>query len=149
MEAGMLELYFFILGLLNSLMLITVFLIRRKRLVFLQRYGWTYLLLSVPAACGILLSLVEHKPIQYSIFLVLFLIYLFLEWLLDYVLKINFREDWKKNWKWMIPYLALYYSTNYGFIVMPWKTSLIWGVIMLILFVIQIIANLSSHPFTK
>lgn len=142
----MLELYFFILGLVNYLMLITVFLIRRKRLAFLQRYGWTYLLLSVPAAFGILLSLVEHKPIQYSIFLVLFLVYLFLEWLLDHVLKINFREDWKENWKWMIPYLALYYSTNYGFIVMPWKTSLIWGVIMLILFVIQIIANLSSHP---
>jgi len=84
------------------------------------------LLLSVPAAYEILLCVQEHKPVQYSIHLVLFLVYLSIEWLLDYVLKIHFREGWKKNWKWMIPYLALYFSTNYGFIVMAWKTSLVW-----------------------
>jgi len=30
--------------------------------------------------------------------------------------------------------------------VMPWKTSLVWGLIMLGLFIVQIIANLKSHP---
>jgi hypothetical protein len=29
---------------------------------------------------------------------------------------------------------------------MPWKTSLAWGLIMLSLLIIQIIANLRSHP---
>lgn len=145
----MLELYFFTLGLVNSLLLISVFIIRRKRLALLQRFGWIYLLLSVPAAYGILLSAQEHKPIQYSIFLVIFLIYLLLEWILDHVFKINFREDWKKYWMWMLPYLGLYYAANYGFVVMSWKTSIIWGMIMLILFVIQIFTNISSHPKMK
>ena len=76
----------------------------------------------------------------------IFLAFLLLEWLFDFVLKINFRENWKKNWKSLVPYLGLYYATNYGFVVMPWKTSLIWGIIMLCLFIIQIIVNLRSHP---
>jgi hypothetical protein len=46
----------------------------------------------------------------------------------------------------MVPYLGLYYAMNYGFVVMPWKTSLAWGLIMLGLFIVQIIANLRSHP---
>ena len=35
---------------------------------------------------------------------------------------------------------------NYGFVVMPWKTSLAWGLVMLGLLIVQVIANLSSHP---
>jgi ABC-type antimicrobial peptide transport system permease subunit len=105
-----------------------------------------YLLLAIPAAYGIFLVQQEQKAIQYSIFLGIFLAYLLLEWLFDFVLKINFRENWKKNWKFMVPYLGLYYAINYGFVRMPWKTSVIWGIIMLGLFIIQIIANLRSHP---
>ena len=33
-----------------------------------------------------------------------------------------------------------------NFVVMPWKTSLVWGLVMSGLFVIQIIVNLRSHP---
>ena len=142
----MLELFFFVLGIVNSAFLIFIFLIRKNRLALLQRIGWTYLLLALPAIYGIFLVFQEHKTIRYGIFLGIFLAFLVLEWLFDYVLKINFRENWKKNWKWMLPYLALYYAMNYGFVVMPWKTSLAWGLIMLCLFIIQIIANLRSHP---
>jgi hypothetical protein len=142
----MLEVFFFILGLVNSVFLIFIFLIRKNRLVILQRIGWVYLLLAIPAAYGIFLVVHEEKTVRYSIFLGIFLAYLFLEWLFDFVLKINFRENWKKNWKFMVPYLVLYYAINYGFVVMPWKTSLAWGLIMLGLFIIQIIANLRSHP---
>jgi len=145
----MIEGYFFILGLVNSLLLITVFIIRRKRIDLLQRFGWIYLLISVPAAYGIVLSIQENAPSQYSIFLGIFLVYLLMEWLLDHVWKLSFRENWKKNWMWLVPYLALYYAVNYGFIVMPWKTTMIWGMIMLILFVAQIIANIRSHPVMK
>jgi hypothetical protein len=142
----MLETYFFILGIVNSAILIFIFLIRKNRFVLLQRIGWTYLLLAIPAIYGIFLVFQEQKAVQYSIFLGIFLAFLAIELLFDYVLKINFRENWKQNWKWMIPYLALYYSMNYGFVVMPWKTNMTWGFIMLGLFIIQIVANLRSHP---
>jgi hypothetical protein len=144
----MLELYFFVLGLVNSVFLIFIFLIRKNRLGILQRIGWVYLLLAIPAAYGIILVAQEQKTVRYSIFLGIFLAYLALEWLFDYVLKINFRENWRKNWKWVVPYLIFYYAMNYGFLVMPWKTSLVWGLVMLGLFIVQIITNLRSHHKT-
>lgn len=142
----MLEPFFFILGLVNNIFLIFIFLIRKNRMGILQRIGWVYLLLAIPAAYGIILVVQEQKAVQYGIFLGIFLAFLLLEWLYDYVLKINFRENWKKNWKWLVPYLGLYYAMNYGFVVMPWKTSLVWGLIMLGLFIIQIIVNIRTHP---
>ena len=134
------------IGLLNSILLILIFLIRKKRLNLLRRFGWTYLLLAIPTTYGIFLVFQEQKAVQYSIFLGVFLAFLALEWLLDYVLKINFRENWKQNWKWILPYLALYYAMNYGFVVMPGKINMTWGFITLGLFIIQIVANLRSHP---
>ena len=142
----MLEVFFFILGVVNSVLLIFIFLIRKNRLALLQRIGWIYMLLAIPAVFGIILVVQEQKTVRYSIFLGIFLVFLLLEWLYDYVLKINFRENWRKNWKFMVPYLGFYYAMNYGFVVMPWKTSVIWGIMMLGLFIIQIIANLRSHP---
>jgi hypothetical protein len=141
----MLESFFFILGIVNSVFLILIFLIRKNRLALLQRIGQVYLLLAIPAAYGIFLVAYEEKTVRYTIFLGIFLAYLMLEWLFDFVLKVNFRENLKKNWKFTVPYLIFYYSSNYGFIVMPWKTSLAWGFIMLCLFIIQIFANLRSH----
>jgi hypothetical protein len=142
----MLEVFFFILGLVNSLSLIFIFLIRKKRLALLQRIGWAYLLLAIPAAYGVFLVIDEQKTARYAIFLVIFLAFLLLECLLDYVFKIDFRRNLRRNWKSAVPYLALYYAMNYGFVVMPWRTSMLWGIIMLGLFVVQIAANLTSHP---
>jgi hypothetical protein len=142
----MLEVFFFILGLVNSIFLIVIFLIRKHRLYLVRRIGWIYLLLAVPATYGIILVAQEQKTVRYSIFLGIFLTFLFLELLFDFIFKINFRENWKQNWKWLVPYLGLYYAMNYGFVVMPWKTSLAWGLTMLGLFIIQIIVNLKSHP---
>ncbi len=142
----MLEPFFFILGLVNSVLLIVVFLIRRNRLDILQRIGWMYLLLAIPAAYGIFLVVREQKAIQYGVFLGIFLGFLVLEWLYDFVLNLSFRENWGKNWKWLVPYLGFYYAMNYGFVVMPWKASTAWGIIMAGLFAIQIIVNLRTHP---
>ena len=141
----MLEVFFFILGIVNSVSLIFIFVIRKNRLALLQRIGWAYMLLAIPAVYGIILVLREQQAVRYIIFLGIFLAFLLLEWLYDYVLKINFRENWRKNWKWVVPYLCLYYAMNYGFMVMPWKTSLTWGLIMLGLFIIQIITNIWTH----
>jgi len=137
----MLELFFFILGLVNNIFLIFIFLIRKNRMDTLQRIGWVYLLLAIPAAYGIFLVIQEQKAMQYSIFLGIFLAYLALEWMYDFVLKIPFRQ----NWKLLTPYLCLYYAMNYGFVVMVWKTSLLGGIVMLALFIIQIIVNISTH----
>lgn len=142
----MLELFFFILGLVNSVILIGIFLIRQRNLTILNRFGWVYFLLAIPAAYGIFLVVQEQKTIQYSIFLGIFLVFLALEWLFDWVLKIPFRENMKKHWKLVTPYLALYYAMNYGFVIMPWKTNLAWGIPMLVLFVIQVVVNITSHP---
>ena len=145
----MLEVFFFILGLVNSLFLIFIFLIRKKRLALLQSIGWAYLLLAVPAAYGVFLVIDEQKTARYGTFLGIFLAFLLLEWMFDYVLKTDFRQNLKRHWKLAVPYLALYYAMNYGFVVMPWKTSMLWGLIMLGLFVVQIAANLTSHPRAK
>ena len=115
-------------------------------MTILQRVGRFYFLLAIPAVYGIFLVQQEYKAVQYSIFLGIFLVFLALEFLYDYILKIPFRENLKKYWKPAIPYLALYYAMNYGFVVMVWKNySQIGGIIMLGLFIIQITVNISTH----
>jgi len=141
----MLELFFFILGLVNNAFLIFIFLIRKYRMDILQRTGWVYLLLAIPALCGIFLVLQEQKDVRYSIFLGVFLAFLALEGIYDWILKLPFRQ----NWRLFIPYLCLYYSMNYGFVVMVWKTSLIGGLVMLTLAIIQIVVNTSTHRKSK
>jgi hypothetical protein len=143
------DLLFLIIGSINSLFLIFIFLIRKKYLTLLQRYGRFYFLLAFPALANIFLILLENEDIRYIIFLGIFLAFLIIEWIYDYKLKIDFREQWLKQWKWTVPYLGLYYAMNYGFIVMPWKTHVLWGAVMLCLFIIQIVANIRSHPKTN
>lgn len=141
----MLEPLFFTLGLLNNGFLIFIFLIRKKRLALLQKIGWAYFFLAIPAIYAIILVQQEQKSPRYTIFLGIFLAFLAIEALYDWILKIPFRE--KMDWKQLVPYVALYISMNYGFVVMVWKyDSVTGGMIMLGLFVIQIIANIISHP---
>ena len=144
----MLEPLFFTLGLLNNVFLIFIFLIRKKYITLLHKVGWLYFFLAIPAIYAIFLAQQEQKAPQYTIFLGIFLAFLAIEALYDWILKIPFRET--MNWKQFVPYVALYISMNYGFVVMVWKyDSVIGGVVMLGLFVIQIIANIMSHPRAK
>jgi hypothetical protein len=141
----MLEPLFFTLGLVNSGFLIFIFLIRKNHLALLQRIGWVYFFLAIPTIYAIFLVQQEQKTPRYTIFLGIFLAFLAIEALYDWILKIPFRE--KMDWKQLAPYVALYISSNYGFVVMVWKYySLIGGVILLGLFIIQIIANMVTHP---
>lgn len=55
--------------------------------------------------------------------------------------KIPFRGIWKP----LVPYLALYFAMNYGFVVMVGKTSLTDGLLLLGLFVLQIAVNIPTH----
>jgi hypothetical protein len=141
----MLEPLFFAIGILNNIILIFIFLIRKNHLALLRKVGWIYFLLAIPAVYGIFLAQQEQKDPRYTIFLVIFLAFLGIEALYDWILKIPFREE--MNWKIFAPYVALYISMNYGFVVMVWKYySVIGGIIMLGLFIIQLIANIVSHP---
>jgi len=141
----MLEPIFFMLGLVNSGFLIFIFLIRKNHLALLQKIGWVYFFLAIPAIYAIILVQLEQKTPRYTIFLGIFLAFLAIEALYDWILKIPFRE--KMNWKQLVPYVALYISMNYGFVMMVWKYySLIRGIILLGLFAIQIILNLVTHP---
>jgi hypothetical protein len=50
------------------------------------------------------------------------------------------------DWRLLVPYVALYVSMNYGFVMMSWKYySSKAGIISLGLSIVQIIANLSTH----
>ena len=141
----MLESFFFKLGLVNSGFLIFIFLIRKNHLDLVQRIGWVYFILAIPAIYAIFLVQQEHKTPRYTIFLGIFLAFLAIEALYDWILKIPFRET--MDWKLLAPYVALYISMNYGFVVMAWKYySVGGGIILLVLFIIQIIANIVTHP---
>ncbi len=141
----MLEPLFFSLGLMNNLLLIVIFLIRKNHIAQLHKIAWVYFLLAIPATFALILVQQEQKSIRYTIFLGIFLAFLAIEALYDWILKIPFRE--KMDWKQLVPYVALYISMNYGFVVMVWKyDSLTRGVIMLGLFIIQLVTNLISHP---
>lgn len=145
----MVESFFFGLGLANSLCLIAIFLTRRWNMAVLEKVGWLYLLLAVPAVYGIVLVQQERAAVQYTIFLGIFLAFLMIEALYDWILKIPFRET--MDWRVLAPYVALYISSTYGFVVMPWRVSLPQGIIMLVLFAVQLLANVLTHPrkFTK
>jgi len=140
----MLEPFYFVLGLVNSGFLIFIFLIRKNHLDLLQRIGWVYFLLAIPAIYAIFLVQREHKTQRYTVFLGIFLAFLAMEALYDWILKIPFRET--MDWKQLLPYVTLYISMNYGFVVMTWKYySVPYGIILLALFVIQIITNIVTH----
>ncbi len=139
-----LEPFYFALGLVNSVFLIFIFLMRENHLDLVQRIGWIYFLLAIPAIYAIFLVQKEHKTPRYTIFLGIFLAFLAIEALYDWILKIPFRET--MDWKQLVPYVALYISMNYGFVVMTWKYySVRGGIILLVLFIIQIIANIATH----
>jgi len=141
----MLEPFMFALGLVNNVLLIFLFLVRRNHLDLLQRIGWSYFLLAIPAICAIFLVQKEKKTPRYTIFLVIFLAFLAIEVLYDWLLKIPFRET--MDWRLLVPYVTLYISMNYGFVVMTWKYySSKAGIILLGLLVVQIIANILTHP---
>ena len=137
----MFESLFLIIGLLNNILLTTVFILRKKSMATLERFGWLYLLLSIPTLYAIILVVQEQKSTAYLIFLGIFMAFLAVEGVFDHVLKIPFRQ----NWRYVVPYLMLYYAAGYGFVVMVWKNSQTWGIIMLTLTIVQIVTNILTH----
>jgi TRAP-type C4-dicarboxylate transport system permease small subunit len=78
----------------------------------------------------------------------IFLAFLVIEILYDWVLKIPFREN--MDWRLLVPYVFLYISVNYGFMVMLWKYySVPGGIILLAMFVLQITINILTHSLGK
>ena len=144
--AGMFENYYFILGVVNNIFLISIFLtVKFWGTSKVKVMGIAYLSLAAPSIYGVFIAQQLDMPAGYSIFLGIFTAFLLLEGLYEYVLKVPFRN----NWKLLVPYLMLYWSMNYGFVVMSWENSVGQGRIMLGLFIVQLIANILSHTKKK
>ncbi len=116
-----------------------------KNQEFIRKIGYIYLGLAPFAIIVWILSVINQRPSSNGIFCAIFLIYLAIEALFDFILKINFRSIWYL----LIPYLILYYIVNYGIVVMTWAESQPWGIVVLILWVIQLIVNTISHRKPK
>ena len=136
------ETLYFVIGIVNNLILTIIFVLRKLgRMVLVKRLGFCYLLLSLPAAASLILAVLSGVSVDTLIFISLYLAYLLIEFLFDYALKIDFRS----NWKLLVPYLIFYYAMCYGFFVISWRTSKIFGIIMLCLTTVQIAAHILSH----
>lgn len=72
----MFESLFLIIGLLNNTILTIVFILRKKNMAILERFGWLYLLLSIPTLYAIILAVQEQKPGEYLVFLGIFMAFL-------------------------------------------------------------------------
>lgn len=138
------ETLFFALGIANNVALTVIFVLRRRRLDLVRRFGWLYFLLAVPAAYGIALAQREQAPVQYPVFLAIFIAFLAVEALYDWILEVNFRET--MDWRLLVPYVVLYISSSYGFVVMVWRESVPAGALMLALTAVQLAANAATHP---
>ena len=139
----MVEPLFVALGVVNNLALLAVFVLRARHLELVLRFGWLYLLLAVPASALLVLAVREDAPRQYPVFLAIYLGFLAVEGLYDWVLRLPFRE--RADWRLLTPYVALYVSSCYGFVVMAWRWSPPWGLTMLALTVAQLVANGLTH----
>lgn len=140
--------FFFALGLVNNICLIIVFVLRRRRIDIVQRFGWLYLGLAIPTVHGLVLAQREGGRGEYTIFLAIFLAFLAMEGLYDWVLKLPFRET--MDWRLLLPYVALYIASSYGFVVMSWRFySVVAGILMMVLTVAQLVANAVTHTRTK
>ena len=140
------DLIFVILGLYHNLMLIALFYSRRNRIELMTLIGKAYLILMLPGSIGILIwAILLDFRWGYLLLLVIIILYLLVEITYDYVL----RWNWRKNWKQATPYLAFYYVANYAIVVLNWENSTIWGILLLILFVIQLVVNFWAHQGQK
>ena len=107
----------------------------------IRKIGYIYLGLAPFAIIVWILSVKNQRPSSNDIFCAIFLLYLGIEALFDFILKIEFRSIWYL----LIPYLILYYIVNYGIVMMIWAESQPWGIVMLVLWIIQLILNRISH----
>jgi len=145
----MLQTLLIIWGLLNNLLLILIFYLRfkgyEKNQELIRKIGYIYLGLAPFAIIVWILSVINQRPSSNGIFCAIFLIYIAIEALFDFILKIEFRSIWYL----LIPYLILYYIINYGIVVMIWAESQPWGIVLLVLWIIQLIVNAISHRKPK
>jgi len=145
----MLKTLLIVWGFLNNLLLILIFYLRfkgyEKNKDLTKKIGYFYLGLAPFAIIIWVLSVINQRPSSNGIFCAIFLLYLGVEALFDFILKIDFRSIWYL----LIPYLILYYIVNYGIVVMIWAESTTWGIVMLVLWIIQLILNGISHRKPK
>ncbi len=79
----MFENYFFTLGIVNNLLLTSIFLsVKYSKKSVVKSIGFVYLLLLIPSIYGIILAVQQNKEYQYSVFLGIFIAFIILEGIL-------------------------------------------------------------------
>ena len=91
------------------LALIAHFAVRKVNLDFILRYGWTFYLLSVPAAVISVIILRGGKPLSFWLPGFLFLAWAVFGFVVEYLLGIQWRTP--PNWPVLVPYVLLYLGT--------------------------------------
>ncbi len=139
----MFEPLLFALGILINLFFTLIFfLIKKQRLDLVKPIGIILFSITLPGAVSLLiLMIIEGIRIVFIMFGVFILSFLIIEIVYDYILKLEFRSDKKL----LVPYVILYYAMNYGLIVMNWSVNLTYGIIILILSIVQLAFNISNH----
>jgi hypothetical protein len=133
----------FALGIIINLTFSVIFFLTKKQKLHLVRpIGIILFSITLPGTVILLiLMIIEGVRIGFIVFGVFILLFLIIEILYDYVLKLEFRSDKKL----LVPYLILYYAMNYALIALNWSVNLAFGIIVLILFIVQLIFNILKH----
>lgn len=139
----MFEPLLFALGIIINLAFTLIFFLTKKqRLDLVRPLGIILFSITLPGVVSLMiLMIIEGVRIGFIVFSVFILSFLVIEILYDYVLKLEFRSDKKL----LIPYLILYYAMNYALIAMNWSVNLALGIVVLILFIVQLTFNIAKH----
>jgi hypothetical protein len=136
----------FVIALFANLILILIFLYRKKEdYILIKKIGYGLYVVGLLDIFAIIMVVIQGEDTRLIWFLGFYLAFLVIELLFDYILKIDFRT----NWKLLTLYLIFYYMANYSLIMMNWLFSSTLGLIILILFIIQLLANILTHQTAK
>jgi hypothetical protein len=91
------------------LALISHFTVRKLNLDLIQRYGWVFYLLSIPAVIVSIIILRGDKPVSFWLAGIIFLVWAMVGYFIEYQLGIQWRSP--PNWPVLIPYVLLYLGT--------------------------------------
>ncbi len=125
----MFDLMFFITAVIANLLIVGIFIFRKKGKTEIERaLGYIFLALLIPLAIVFIGYVMEGRELWILIYLIIAFTFWIFELALDYILKIEFRRKPRIH----IPYVILYYIAFMGFIAISFVIDVIYGIIVII-----------------